>query len=86
MKTPKAYDSKEAKRQLDSCQGWLGRQVSGWALYNLRHAWAIRSIRKILNASGCAKFMGHSLDQHHRTYRRHFQQSNVAAMAALLKG
>ena len=84
VKTPKAYDSKEAKRQLDSWQGWLGRQASGWALYNLRHAWAIRSIRKNLNASGCAKCMGHSLDQHHRTYHRHFQQSDVEAMAALL--
>ena len=68
VKTPKEYDSKESKRHVDMWQRWLGRQASGWQLYNLRHAWAIRSIRKNLNASGCAKCMGHSLDQHHRTY------------------
>ena len=85
VKAPKEYDSKEAKRLLDQWQGWLSRQAPGWQLYNLRHAWAIRSIRKGLNASGCAKTMGHSLDVHSRTYHREFAKSDVAAMAAQLK-
>jgi integrase len=81
---PKDYCSKEAKRQLDMWQGWLGRQQKGLTLYSLRHAWAIRTIKKGLNASLAAKCMGHSLDVHHRTYHRWLSQADVAAVAAQL--
>ena len=42
----------------------------GIQLFDLRHCWAIRSIRRNLNASLAAKTMGHPLDVHHRTYLR----------------
>ena len=47
--------------------------------------WAIRSIRRGLNASGCAKTMGHRLDIHSTTDHREFAKSDLAAMAAQLK-
>lgn len=90
VKTPQAYDSKEAARLNKNWGKWLGGKwadgiAPGLQLYDLRHAWAVRSIRKNLNASLAAKTMGHSLDVHHRTYHRWLDQADVAAVAASLK-
>ena len=89
VKSPAEYDSIEAKRLTGNWGKWLKGK---WAtsvmpdvdLYDFRHAWAIRSIRRNLNASLAAKTMGHSLDVHHRTYHRWLDQADVAAVAASL--
>lgn len=80
------YDSAEAKRLTQAWGHWLKRQVGEQQLYNLRHAWAVRSIRAGLNASLAAKCMGHALGVHHSTYHRWLEQSDVAAVAAALAG
>ena len=49
-------------------------------LYDLRHAWALRSIRKNLNASLAAKTKSHSLDVHHRTYHRLLETADMAGV------
>ena len=86
LATLQQYDSLEAKRITQSWGCWLKRIGDGIQLYELRHQWAVRSIRKNLNASLVAKCMGQSLDLNHRTYHRCLQQSDVAAVAAQLKG
>ncbi len=87
--SPSAYDSAEAKRMTDSWGSWLSRQirgrVDGLQLYDLRHCWAVRSIRLNLNASLAAKCMGHDLAVHSRTYHRWLEQSDVEAVAAALQ-
>jgi len=83
---PEDYDSLEAKRLTGNWGKWLVARTNEIQLYDLRHCWAIRSIRRNLNASLAAKTMGHSLDVHHRTYHRWLEQQDVAAVAAgLLK-
>jgi hypothetical protein len=84
VNTPAEYDSLEAKRMTQAWQKWLKIQAKGLQLYDLRHCWAIRSIRKNLNASLAAKTMGHSLAVHHATYHRWLEQSDVAAVASAL--
>ena len=85
LATLQQYDSLEAKRITQSWGCWLKRIGDGIQLYELRHQWAVRSIRKNLKASLAAKCMGHSLDVHHPTYHRWLEQSDVAALAAQLK-
>ncbi len=85
VKRPEEYDSLEAKRLTGAWGKWLVARSSGIQLYDLRHCWAIRSIRRNLNASLAAKTMGHSLDVHHRTYHRWLEQQDVAAVAATLQ-
>ena len=82
---PEEYDSLEAKRLTGAWGKWLVARSGGIQLYDLRHCWAIRSIRRNLNASLSAKTMGHSLDVHHRTYHRWLEQQDVAAVAATLQ-
>lgn len=82
--SPAAYDSVLAKELVEKWGKWLGRQGEGMQLYDVRHAWAVRSIRLGLNASLAAKTMGHSLAVHHSTYHRWLEQSDVAAVAAAL--
>lgn len=90
VKSPVDYDSLEAARLVKNWGKWFRNK---WAaevmpdvdLYDFRHAWAIRSIRKNLNASLCAKCMGHSLDVHHKTYHRWLDQADVAAVTASLR-
>ena len=82
---PEEYDSLEAKRVTGAWGKWLVARSGGIQLYDLRHCWAIRSIRRNLNASLSAKTMGHSLDVHHRTYHRWLEQQDVAAVAATLQ-
>ena len=81
---PTEYDSLQARRLTQSWQAWLKRHAPGWQLYNLRHAWAVRSIKAELNASLAAKAMGHSLQVHSNTYHRWMVQGDVAAAAARL--
>ena len=90
VKSPKDYDSKEASRLNKNWGKWLGNNwakeiAPGLQLYDIRHAWAIRSIHKNLNASLASKCMGHSIDVHHRTYHRWLDEADVAAVAASLK-
>ena len=61
-------------------QQWSKRVMPDMDLYDFRHAWALRSIRKNLKASLAARTMGHSLDVHH-TYHRWLDQADVAAVA-----
>ncbi|EAU73928.1 hypothetical protein [Synechococcus sp. RS9916] len=82
---PAKYDSAQAKLQCDRWQGWLKRRVAGAQLYDLRHAWAIRSISKLPSTSIAAKCMGHDIAVHHRTYHRWLDQSDIAAIARQLQ-
>ena len=79
---PAKYDSAEAKRHSDRWSGWLRRQHPTIQLYDLRHAWAIRSISKLPSTSMAAKCMGHDIAVHHRTYHRWIDQADIAAVAA----
>ena len=81
--SPTRYDSFEAER-LSSSWGKSVARLFPHPIYDLRHAWAVRSIRRNLNASLAAKCMGHSLAVHHTTYHRWLEQSDVAAVAASL--
>ncbi len=77
------YDSYEAKRQTDSWGGWLKRN-SGHLdldLYDLRHAWAIRSIRANLQTGLAAKTMGHNIGLHVKTYASALDEADVVAAA-----
>jgi len=90
VKSPAEYDYLEASRLVKNWGKWLNNKWSKQVmadvdLYDFRHAWALRSIRKNLNASLAAKTMGHSLDVHHRTYHRWLEAADVAAVAASLK-
>ena len=87
VRSPAKYDSLESSRMVKNCGKWLKNKWSKQVmpdvdLYNFRHAWALRSIRKNLNASLAAKTLGHSLDVHNRTYHRWLDQADVAAVAA----
>jgi integrase len=84
VSSPAQYDSLEAKQICEYWQKWFKGRAEGLQLYDLRHCWAIRSIRKNLNASLAAKCMGHSLAVHHCTYHRWLEQADVAAVAASL--
>lgn len=83
--SPREYDSQEAKRLTEQWGRWVRLRSPGLNLYDLRHAWAIRSIHAVPNASMAAKCMGHSLEVHHRAYHRWLDQSDVAMFAANLK-
>ena len=83
---PAKYDSAQAKLQCDRWQGWLRRRVAGSQLYDLRHAWAIRSISKLPSTSIAAKCMGHDIAVHHRTYHRWLDHADIAAVAKSLQG
>jgi len=81
---PAKYDSSTAKTQCDRWAKWLRRQHPTIQLYDLRHAWAIRSISKLPSTSMAAKCMGHDIAVHHRTYHRWIDQADIAAVAAAL--
>ena len=81
---PAKYDSATAKIYCDRWAGWLRRQHPTIQLYDLRHAWAIRSISKLPSTSMAAKCMGHDIAVHHRTYHRWIDQADIAAVAARL--
>ncbi len=81
---PGEYDSATAKRLTGAWGKWISARAPGMQLYDLRHAWAIRSIMRNINPSLAAKCMGHSLAVHHSTYHRELSQRDVAAVAAQL--
>ena len=85
MGSPAEHDSLAASRLVKSWGKWLNNKWSKEVmpdvdLYDLRHAWALRSVRKNLNASLVAKTMSNSLDVHHRTYHRLLEAADVAGM------
>jgi len=80
--SPAEYDSFEAKRLTGAWGKWLGARTGGIQLYDLRHAWALRSIRRNINPSLAAETMGHSLEVHNTTYHRWLSKRDVAAVAA----
>ncbi len=81
------YDSREAKRQTDMWGGWLSRNCGhlGVQLYDIRHAWCIRSIRANIQTALAAKCMGHDITTHTRTYASSLDQADVEAVAKTLK-
>jgi integrase len=79
---PSKYDSEKARRLVQAWGHWLKSNAPGVALYDCRHAWAVRSVRKMINASLAAKCLGHSLAVHHATYHRWLEETDVAAVAA----
>ena len=81
------YDSIEAKRQTDMWGGWLSRNCGhlGVQLYDIRHAWCIRSIRANIQTALAAKCMGHDITTHTRTYASSLDQADVEAVAKTLK-
>lgn len=82
---PGSYDSLTAKKLVEQWGRWLRRNREDLQLYDLRHAWAVRSIRLNLNASLAAKCLGHSVSVHHETYHRWLEGADVAALAARLR-
>ena len=81
---PSKYNSAQAQLQCDRWQGLLRRGVAGAQLYDLRHAWGIRSISKLPSTSIVPKCMGHDIAVNHRTYHRWLDQADIAAVAAAL--
>ena len=51
-------------------------------LYDLRHAYAIRCLRKGIQSTIAARLMGHTVMIHERTYRRWIDQADLRAMKA----
>ena len=82
---PSLYDSSTAKKLVEQWGRWLRRNRKEFQLNDLRHAWAIRSIRLNLNASLAAKCLGHSVSVHHETYHRWIEGVDIAVLAANLK-
>ena len=82
--SPAAYDSIKAKQQCDYWQRWIRAQHPSLYLYDIRHAWAVRSIAKVPSTSLAAKCMGHTVMVHHSTYHRWLDQADIAAVAAAL--
>ena len=85
VKKPAEYDSLEAKRLTGNWGKWLKAKAPGLQLYDLRHAWAIRSMHRNINPSLAAKCMGHSLAVHSGTYHRELNRRDIATVAAELK-
>jgi integrase len=54
--------------------GRIGTGFKSWDVgvlpYDLRHAWAVRAIRRGLDVSAATRMMGHSLSIHNKTYQR----------------
>lgn len=80
--SPAQYDSLEAKRITSAWGKWLNKQNPGLQLYDIRHSWAIRSIRESIPTGLAAKCMGHDIGVHTKTYHRWLEQADVAAFVA----
>ena len=80
--SPSQYDSLEAKRITEHWGKWLGRQQQDLQLYDLRHAWAVRSIRESVPMGLAARCMGHDIGVHTRTYHRWLTEAVVATFVA----
>ena len=86
VSSPAEYDSLKAKKEAEYWQAWLRNRHATMTLYDIRHAWAIRSIAKVPSTSLAAKCMGHTVSVHHNTYHRWLDQADIAAVAAALAG
>ena len=86
-KTPKDYDSLEAKCWTDRWSKWLKKNCGHLSLhlYDIRHAWAIRSIRMNLATGAGAKAMGHDVNVHVKTYMSAINEADMAVLAASLR-
>jgi integrase len=84
--SPGAYDSIEAKRVTGAWGKWLRTMSGGLQLYDIRHAWAIRSIKEAVPTGLASRCMGHDIAVHSRTYHRWLQQADVAAFVELRRG
>lgn len=82
VSSPAAYDSLEAQRLVTQWGKWLRRRAPGVALYDLRHSWAIRSIRAAVPTGLAARCMGHDIAVHTRTYHHALGEADVAAFVA----
>lgn len=80
--SPSAYDSLEAKRVTGAWGKWWVAFSGGVQLYDLRHAWAVRSIRQAVPTGLAARCMGHDIGVHTKSYHRWLDQADVAAFAA----
>ena len=90
---PDAYDSAIAQRWVESWRHGLRAADAKAALqflpgsfttYDLRHAWAVRSIRTGLPMTLCARAMGHSVQVHEGQYHRWLTADALrSALAAL---
>jgi hypothetical protein len=80
--SPAQYDSLEAKRITSAWGKWLNRQSPGLQLYDIRHGWAIRSIRESIPTGLAAKCMGHDIGVHTKTYHRWLERADVVAFMA----
>ncbi len=76
-------DLYEAKRQKDMWGSWLKRNSGhlDLELYDLRHAWAIRSIRTNVHTGTASKTMGHDIGVHVRAYASALVETDVVAAA-----
>ena len=84
--SPRQYDSLDVKRINQSWGKWFVRQCPGWQLYDLRHAWAVRSIRESMPTRLASCCMGHdSAPTHTKTYHRWLTEADVAAFVASRK-
>ena len=81
---PADYDSAEARKATQRWGKWLRARTQDFALYDIRHAWAVRSISAVPTGLA-AKCMGHSLAVHHSTYHRWLDQADIASIAAQIK-
>lgn len=63
---------------------YFRRQRLPFPPYNLRHAWAIRSIRFNIDPALAARQMGHSLSVHAEVYHQHIQEQFYAETFNLL--
>ncbi len=83
--SPTQYDSLDVKRINHSWGEWFVRQCPGWQLYDLRHAWAVRSIRESVPTGLASRCMGHDIGTHTKTYHRWLTEADVAAFVASRK-
>ncbi len=86
-KSPQEYDSLEAKSWTDRWNKWLklNCDLKDLQLYDIRHAWAIRSIRLNLSTGAGAKAMGHDVNVHVKTYMSAIEEADMVALAASLR-
>ena len=82
VNAPATYDSLETKRVTQSWGVWLKSNAPGLHLYDLCHAWAVRSIRQAVPTGLAAKTMVHDIAVHSRTYHRWLDKADVAAFIA----
>ena len=86
-KNPEEYNSLKSKSWTDRWNKWLKKNCGHQSLrlYDIRHAWAIRSIRMNLSTAACAKSMGHEVNVHVKTYMSALSEADMAEVAESLR-